>query len=403
MRAAHVQPPMTNRWLVLALLIGVRTTFAFQFGSVSAVSPFLIQELGIDYASLGTLVSLYILPGIVVSMPSGLAGSRFGERAVATAGLILMIVGGVISAAAETYVVAAAGRVVAGIGAVFLNVMLTKMVMDWFAGREMATAMALFLSSWPLGIAAAMVTLAPLAEAVSLGAVFGATAFLGLAGLVVVAALYRPAPGAIAPARADRRRVRLLPRELWLVSLASISFSFCSATFVTLVAFVPLYLVGVGESAIAAAQIASIAPWTYALGVPLGGLLADRTGRSGAIVAAACIVTVAGIALMPVATAWTAALLAVVGFASALPQSIIKSVLTDVLRPEARAPGLGFHLTWHYSGLSVLPPAVGAFADWTGTPLAAVVGAAVLMAVAGAFYWWTRIGLAEPVAVAPTT
>ena len=159
---------MTNRWLVLALLIAVRATFAFQFGSVSAVSPFLIRDLVIDYASLGTLVSLYLLPGIVVSMPSGLAGGRFGERTVATAGLVLMIAGGLISAAAETYALAAAGRVVAGIGSVFLNVMLTKMVLDWFAGREMATAMALFLSSWPLGVAAALYTLAPLAEAASL-------------------------------------------------------------------------------------------------------------------------------------------------------------------------------------------------------------------------------------------
>lgn len=394
---------MTNRWLALALLIGVRSTFAFQFGSVSAVSPFLIQELGIDYAALGTLVSLYLLPGIVVSMPSGLAGSRFGERAVAIAGLVLIIVGGLMSAAAETYALAAAGRIVAGIGSVFLNVMLTKMVMDWFAGREMATAMALFLSSWPLGIAAAMVALAPLAEAASLAAVFGATALVGLTGLVAVAALYRPAPGAPPPAKAERPRVNLLAREMWLVSLASISFSFCSATFVALIAFVPLHLVEAGQSATAAAQIASIAPWTYALGVPLGGIWADRSGRAGAIVAAACIAAVVGIALMPVAVAWTAALLAVVGFASALPQSIIKSVLADILRPEARAPGLGFHLTWHYSGLSVLPPVLGALADWAGTPLAAVAGAAVLMAVAGAFYGWTRVGLAKPVAVAPTT
>ena len=37
------------------------------------------------------------------------------------------------------------GRLVSGAGGVIFNVQMTKMVADWFAGQEIATAMAIFL------------------------------------------------------------------------------------------------------------------------------------------------------------------------------------------------------------------------------------------------------------------
>jgi len=44
-----------------------------------------------------------------------------------------------------SWTVQIAGRLVAGAGVVLLNVQMTKMVADWFAGREIATAMAIFV------------------------------------------------------------------------------------------------------------------------------------------------------------------------------------------------------------------------------------------------------------------
>ena len=52
-----------------------------------------------------------------------------------------------------------AGRLIAGTGGVLLNVQMTKMVADWFAGKEIATAMAIFVNSWPAGVALSLLTL----------------------------------------------------------------------------------------------------------------------------------------------------------------------------------------------------------------------------------------------------
>ena len=67
----------------------------------------------------------------------------------------------------DSYALVVIGRSLTGAGAVLLNVLLTKMVADWFAGREIVTAMAILVSSWPFGISLGLLSLGPLALAAS--------------------------------------------------------------------------------------------------------------------------------------------------------------------------------------------------------------------------------------------
>jgi hypothetical protein len=70
---------MRNRWAVLALVVVARTAMAVQFQSVAAVGPFLVADLGVSYAELGTLIGLYLLPGAFLALPGGLLATRFGD------------------------------------------------------------------------------------------------------------------------------------------------------------------------------------------------------------------------------------------------------------------------------------------------------------------------------------
>ena len=128
-------------------VIVARAAIAFQFQSVPALSLLLVDSLRIDYALLGTLVGLYMLPGVVFSLPGGVLGQRFGDKRIAVLGLGLMAVGGLLVALAPSVPVLTAGRLCSGIGGVLLNIILAKMVTDWFAGREIVLAMALLMST----------------------------------------------------------------------------------------------------------------------------------------------------------------------------------------------------------------------------------------------------------------
>jgi hypothetical protein len=55
-----------------------RLVLGYQFRSVGSIVPFLVRELGIDYAQVGLLVGWFILPGIAISLPSGFLGRQFG-------------------------------------------------------------------------------------------------------------------------------------------------------------------------------------------------------------------------------------------------------------------------------------------------------------------------------------
>ena len=150
---------MRNRWGILAVLFAVRATMAFQFQSVAAVAPLLGSEFGVSIADIGVLIGLYFAPGIVFALPGGAIGQKFGDKRTVLGAMALMLAGGVAMAYATSWNVQIAGRLVSGIGGVILSVQLTKMLTDWFAGKEIATAMAILVNSWPAGIAVSLLTL----------------------------------------------------------------------------------------------------------------------------------------------------------------------------------------------------------------------------------------------------
>jgi hypothetical protein len=71
---------MDARWIALAVLTTARASMGYQFQSLAAVSPLLIDEFGLGYADVGFLIGLYFLPGMALAMPGGLLGQRFGEN-----------------------------------------------------------------------------------------------------------------------------------------------------------------------------------------------------------------------------------------------------------------------------------------------------------------------------------
>ena len=165
-----------------------RFCLGFQFQSAGSIAPFLITDFTLDYGQIGTLVGLYMLPGLVFALPGGVLGKRFGDKRVVAAGLFLMILGGIVSALGQSYAAVSLGRAISGIGAAFLVVLMTKMVADWFVGHELFIGMSIFIIGWPVGIAAAQATQAQIAEVAGWRSVFYLAAGMLAAALVIVVA-----------------------------------------------------------------------------------------------------------------------------------------------------------------------------------------------------------------------
>jgi len=92
-------------------------------------------EFGLNLAETGTLIGLFMLPGLFLALPSGYAGRHVSDRRLLAIGLLVMGLGGALAALAAGFGWLALARIVSGIGFAVGTVYFSKMVADWFAGR----------------------------------------------------------------------------------------------------------------------------------------------------------------------------------------------------------------------------------------------------------------------------
>lgn len=370
-----------NRWLILALLFLARTAMGFQFQSVGSIVPILVDSLRIDYAAVGTLIGLYLLPGVLIALPGGVIGERFGAKRIVVAGLLLMAAGGLLMGAGQSFAALAGGRLLSGTGAVLMNVLLTKMVADWFAGREIATAMAILVTSWPFGIALGLIGFVPLAAWLGWPAVMIVAALICGLCMLAVAAFYRAPPGSGTAAQA-RLALDLTAREWLLVSLAGFVWATYNVGYIVLVSFVPGHFVSQGYGLTQANTVVSWLGWMLMVFVPVGGYLADRFGRPDAVMLTGFIVS--AIATVGLATGALPMLLAfgVIAAAIGQPAGPIMALPASALRPQNRATGMGIYFTWYYALMAGLPVLAGLARDLTHSAATPLLFAALMMVLA---------------------
>ena len=366
------------RWRILAILFLARITMAVQFQAVAALSPVIMHAFGVGLAEIGVLIGLYVAPGIAVALPGGAIGSRFGDRNVVAAGMVLMIVGGALMALCTTWEAQIAGRLIAGAGGVVLNVLMSKMVQDWFTGREIATAMAIFVNSWPVGIAAALLLLPPIAEVGGLAVASGSVAALVALGLLLLLAGYRrPTLAGVPP----MLRARLRGAPLRGVLLGGAIWALFNAAFGTVFGFGPALLAERGWHLAEASAATSVVMWVVALSAPLGGVLADRTGRRDTMLAIGVLVSAAAMVSVVIAGEAVLPTFVVIGLSFGLAVGPILSLPAEVLAPETRATGMGIFYTLFYAVAVVFPALVGHAADgFKSAAITFLLGAASLVA-----------------------
>jgi predicted MFS family arabinose efflux permease len=305
-------------------------------------------------------------------------GKRFGDKQVVLAGLAMMALGGVLVGMADDYATAVAGRTLSGCGGVLLNILLTKMTMDWFARRELVLAMAILVNSWPFGIALALVSQSAAAVAFGWPAVLYGTAGLSLLSFALIAAGYRPPPDLVSPGPRTGRRFGLGAAEFAGVTLAATAWTLFNVGLILVVSFGPTFLTARGLALEEAAWMVSLGTWLGIATIPLGGYLAQRWGRPNLVMAVSLSAAVAICAALPWAESPLLPFVAFGVFAWA-PAGPIMALVSETLSADNRAQGMGLFYTWYYAGMGALPPLAGLARDLSGSPDAPVYFAGAMM------------------------
>lgn len=362
---------------MLFILFLVRLAMGFQFQSVASTSAQLIDTFGLSYAEIGTLIGFFLLPGVFIAIPSGALTRAIADKNLLMLGAVAMTIGAWVMGSASDETALYAGRLITGVGGTIFNVILTKIVTEWFVDKEIVLALSIMLSAWPSGIALGLLFHGPVAGAYGWSWAMYLTAFAALAALLLTALFYRAPPAPLElPDVPPRYGLPL--RQFVHVSVAGVAWALYNAVLILVVSFTPDVLVSAGYARGAANSVTSLFMWTVMVSVPLGGRLLQSIRHITPTLAALLLASSAMLAVVAGGT-WPQASLIVLGIIAGVPAGALMALSAEAVSRENRGPGLGIYYTWYYLGMTLVPGLAGGLRDWTGSAKAPVLLSAVLM------------------------
>jgi predicted MFS family arabinose efflux permease len=391
-----------NKKRLLAVLAGVivaRLAFAYQVQTVAALTPYFVQ-MGVGYTALGSLIGAYLLPGAFVALPLGLLGRRFGEHRLLLIGAVLMTFGNAIPMLSPDIAILAAGRVVAGIGAVALSVMFGKVLAELFQASRFLLASGMAVAAFPLGVGMSQVINPALARALSWQFAFLAGAALaGVSVLLLMAGFRGRARDTVAG-----RFGWPSGRESGLMIVGGLVWTVYNAGYYGFMSYVPALLLSRGVSDAETGWVMTLATFGSVPAILAGGAIVARVGVMPVFVLGAVTLSgsLVGIALSSHSMIWGL----LFGTIGALHPGIVIAAGTLSARPQNRAVGMGMFYTTYYIGGAAFPALCGRVADHFGTPAAALIAAsAISVLTIPLFLWhqWLFDPKRGPCATAPAT
>ena len=135
---------MRQRFFVILNLSFVSALVILGFAIISPVLPQYALSFSVSLAMTGWAVSAYALARLVMDLPAGILGDRFGRKRNMIFGLALVIVSSVFSGFASTFAWLIIGRVVQGLGSAFYMTSATAWVAQTSAGEYRGRFMSLY-------------------------------------------------------------------------------------------------------------------------------------------------------------------------------------------------------------------------------------------------------------------
>lgn len=267
-----------------------------------------------------------------------------------------------------------------GVGGILLNVLMSKMIIDWFAEREILLAMAVFVNAFPIGVGIALLSFGGLTQNAGWAAPLLATGWIALGALLLVMFAYQPHTNdRLSTARASAA-TGMPSRAAVMVCLAGMIWGVINGALGIMLGFAPLLLISKGLSVSRAGLFVGIATWLLVLSAQAGGIIAQRWKHPNILMLVGMMMAGWGMLALPTATVIVP--LFAVGLGIGLPVGVVMSLPSEVLRPEHRGTGMGLFYTWLYIGQAGLPPIAGRLQDMVGGSAASIYCAGGLFIVA---------------------
>ena len=334
--------------------------------------PLLKEDLGVSYAALGLLVSLFNIVTGAFQVPAGMLVDRFGARVLLGAGLAILGVCFAGISVAPNYWVIVALISIAGIGGSIFHPADYSIITASVDERRMGRAFSLHTFTGSIGITAAPAVMILLTTLIGWREALFAVALLSiivLLGLVAFGSLLQDERGDIAEGQAAPAEPAAGNSVLFSAPILTM---FAFYVFVAMVGggmqtfTVTVLVASKGAELSTANMLLTVFMAASAAGILLGGPLADRTRRHGlvatlAMIASAVLITVVGGFSLP------AAAVALIFGAMGILQGCIRparDMMVRAMTPRGAAGRVyGFVSTGYNIGNAAIPVLLGWLVD----------------------------------------
>lgn len=289
-------------WGAVASAVGIGVAAAMSVGKVPAAMPLIRSELGLSLVEGGWVMSVFATLGALAGVALGLLADTVGQRRGVYLGVVALVAGGLLGAAAGNGAMLLASRVLEGIGFITVAVSAPALVIAASDPADRNLALGFWTIYTPAGSAAAMVIAAfALPVAGWRGLWIGLLAVL----LVAAAALAATTRDLALPSRNADHPLRLIGETvrrpgLWGLGLAFGAYAF---QWISLMVWLPSFLIqDRGLGGWAATLLTALVVFANVPGNVLGGWLVQRKVPRGwllvgvsAVMAASAPLALAGV------------------------------------------------------------------------------------------------------------
>lgn len=382
------------RWGVLALVSFTMLCGYFITDVMSPLKPMLESQLGWSSSDYGWFTSAYGWFNVFLLMLilGGIILDKMGVRFTGLMSCTLMIVGSSIKYYAVSSLTGAEGTIfgldtqvffaclgyaIFGVGVETAGITVSKIIVKWFKGKEMALAMGLEMASARLGTALALGITVPVAkyfENISLPILFGVVLLcIGLIAFLVYCVMDKKLDASIdkeneepeEPFRISDIKFIVTNKGFWLIAILCVLFY--SAVFPFLKYATDLMVNKYNVDPELAGLIPMLLPFGNILLTPLFGSLYDRIGKGATlmIIGSVMLILVHSLFALPFLDAWwfAAAVMIVLGIAFSLVPSAMWPSVPKII-PE-RQLGTAYALIFWVQnwGLMGVPLLIGTVLD----------------------------------------
>ncbi len=146
--------PINHGLLAWTVTLTASLFFFYEFIQLimpNAINVELRQAFNLDAPGLGWLVSMYFWGNVILLFPAGNLLDRFSTKKIIVTALSFCILGTVAFGLAPSYLMAAGGRFVVGLGAAFCFLSCIRLASRWFPPNRMAFVTGLIVTMAMLG------------------------------------------------------------------------------------------------------------------------------------------------------------------------------------------------------------------------------------------------------------